>query len=129
MDTIIIYSGGSNTTAVAQYMAGKIGCKAATVQDAASLDLGSFDRIIIGTRVRAGKIPSDISDYVTKNKDVILSKSPVFFLCSMYNGEKGQKQVERISSSLGISKCVFFNKGKKIVNEADNPIDAFIASI
>ncbi|MBO5600810.1 MAG: hypothetical protein J5897_07210, partial [Candidatus Methanomethylophilus sp.] len=68
MTTVIIYSGGSNTTAVSQYIAEKTGGKAVTVQEAAGLDLSSFDKIVIGTRVRAGKVPSDLSDFVAKNK-------------------------------------------------------------
>jgi menaquinone-dependent protoporphyrinogen oxidase len=129
MSTIIVYSGGSNTKAVADYIAQKTGGKAVTTQEASGMDLGAYDKVVIGTRVRAGRIPSDISEYVSKNKSVIDQKSPAFYLCCMYNDDKGQNQVEKIASELGIPKCVFFNKGKKIVKEADNPVDAFIASL
>ncbi len=129
MNAIVVYSGGSNTTAVAQYIASKTGGKAVTVQEASGLDLNAYDKVVIGTRVRAGKIPADISDYVSKNKDAIDQKDPAFFLCCMYNDDKGQKQVEGIAAKIGIPKCVFFNKGKKIVKESDNPVDQFIASL
>ena len=126
METIVIYSGGSNTTAVAGYIASKMNCKAVTVQEAAGIDLNECGRIIVGTRVRAGKVPADLADFVSKNKSVIDQKSPAFFLCCMYNGEKGQKQVDKIAGELGFSKYVYFNKGKKIVQQPGNPIDSFI---
>lgn len=129
MNAIIVYSGGSNTTAVAGYVAEKTGGKAVAVKDASDLDLNAYDKVIIGTRVRAGKVPSDLSDYVAKNKDVIAQKDPAFFLCCMYNDEKGQKQVDKIASELGFTKYVFFNKGKKIVKEAGNPVDKFIEAL
>ena len=129
MNAIIVYSGGSNTTAVAGYVAEKTGGKAVAVKDASDLDLNAYDKVIIGTRVRAGKVPSDLSDYVAKNKAVIDQKDPAFFLCCMYNDDKGQKQVEKIASELGFTKFVFFNKGKKIVKEAGNPVDKFIETL
>ncbi len=129
MNPIIIYSGGSNTAAVAGYIAEKTGGKAVTVQEAAAVDLGAYDKVIIGTRVRAGKIPSDISEYVAGNKTTIDGKSPSFFLCCMYNDDKGQRQVAKIASELGFGKYVFFNKGKKIVKESGNAVDAFISSL
>ena len=129
MTTVIIYSGGSNTTAVSQYIAEKTGGKAVTVQEAAGLDLGSFDKIVVGTRVRAGKVPSDLSDFVAKNKAAIDAKDPSFFLCCMYKDDKGQKQLDKIASQLGFQKAVFFTKGKKIVKEAGNPVDSFISSL
>ncbi len=129
MNPIIIYSGGSNTVAVAGYIAEKTGGKAVTVQEAAAVDLGAYDKVIIGTRVRAGKVPSDIAEFVSKNKAAIDAKSPSFFLCCMYNDDKGQRQVDKIASELGFGKYVFFNKGKKIVKESGNAVDSFISSL
>jgi len=128
MNAIIVYSGGSNTTAVAQYIAEKTGGKAVTVPGAAEIDFSAYDKVIIGTRVRAGKVPSDISEFVAKNKASFEGKA-AFFLCCMYNDDKGQRQLDKIASQMGIQKAVFFNKGKKIVKEAGNPVDDFIASL
>ena len=128
MNAIIVYSGGSNTTAVAGYIAEKTGGKAVTVQEATNIDLGTYDKVVIGTRVRAGKVPSDIAEYVSKNKEAIDAKSPAFFLCCMYNDERSKKQLEKVASQLGLSDSVFFNKGKKIIKEAGNPVDSFIAT-
>ena len=129
MSTLIVYSGGSNTSAVANYIAEKTGGKAVAVEDASRIDLNYYDKVVIGTRVRAGKVPSDISEYVSKNKSVIDGKSPAFFLCCLYSSEKGTKQLEKISSEIGISKSVYINKGKKTIKEAGNPVDSFIASL
>ena len=127
MSTIIVYAGGSNTTAVAEYIAKKMSAKAVAVASAGSEDLSSYDKVIIGTRVHAGKMPSEIVDYVDKNKDVIAQKDPAFFLCCMYNGDKGQKQVQKVAGQLGISKYAYFNKGKKIITTENNDVDKFIA--
>lgn len=129
MSTIIVYSGGSNTEAVAEYIAQKTGGKAVTVQEASSVDMESFDRIIIGTRVRAGKVPSDLSEYISNNRKMIDERSPAFYLCCLYSGEKGRRQLEKISSELGLPRCVYINKGKKAVKEADSPVDRFIDSL
>ncbi len=126
---ITIYSGDSNTTAVAEYIAEKTGGKAVSVEDASRVDLNSYDKVVIGTRVRAGKVPTDISEYVSKNKAAIDSKSPAFFLCCLYNSDRGKRQLDKISSELGISKSVYINKGKKTVKEAGNPVDRFIESL
>ena len=128
MNAIIVYSGGSNTTAVAQYIAEKTGGKAVTVPGTAEIDFSAYDKVIIGTRVRAGKVPSDISEFVAKNKASFEGKA-AFFLCCMYNDDKGQRQLDKIASQMGIQKAVFFNKGKKIVKEAGNLVDDFIASL
>ncbi len=129
MSTLIVYSGGSNTSAVAEYIASKTGGKAVSVQGASSVDLNSYDKVVIGTRVRAGNVPSDISEYVSKNRAAIDSKSPAFFLCCLYNGDRGQRQLDKISSEFGIKKSAYFNKGKKIVKESSNPVDRFIESL
>ncbi len=129
MNAIIVYSGGSNTEAVAKYIADKIEGKAMTVQEASSANLDSYDKIIVGTRVRAGKVPSDLSAYVSKNKSVLEQKSSAFYLCCMYNDDKGQRQLEKIALELGFSKYAFFNKAKKIVKEPGNAVDKFIESL
>ncbi len=128
MNALVIYSGGSNTSAVAHYIADKTGGKAVTVQEASSMDLNAYDKLVFGTRVRAGGIPSDFSGYVSKNKEAINGKSTAFFLCCLYNDDKGQRQLDKIASELGFKNAVYFNKGKRIVKEDGNAVDKFIDS-
>jgi len=128
MSTIIIYSGGSNTTAVSEYIAKKTSGKAVKVSQAGSEDLSAYDTIVIGGRVHAGKLPKDLVNFVAEKKDVISSKNSAFFVCCMYNDDKGQSQCDGLANNLGISKHTFFNKGKKIVQEENNPVDDFIAT-
>jgi menaquinone-dependent protoporphyrinogen oxidase len=129
MSTLIIYSGGSNTTAVAEYIAGKTSGKAVKVASAGSEDLSSYDSIVFGTRVHAGRIPKDLTEFVEANKSALSGKNTAFYLCCMYNDEKGQKQVQGIAEGLGFSKYAFFNKAKKIIQEDNNEVDAFISKL
>ena len=129
MSTLVIYSGGSNTTAVAKYVAEKINGKAVTVKEASEIDIGAYDKIVVGTRVRAGKVPSDLREYVAKNKGALDKKSPSFYLCCLYNDDKGQKQLEKIASELGFSKYIYINKAKKTIATPGNLVDDFINSL
>ena len=129
MSTIIVYaSTGGNTKAVAEYIASRTGGEAVSVSDADSKDLSSYDTVVIGGRVWAGGIPKELVSYVQKNKDVISQKKSAFFVCCMYNDDKGQTQCDTLASEVGISNHVFFNKGKKLVKENPQPIDDFIAT-
>jgi menaquinone-dependent protoporphyrinogen oxidase len=129
MATLIIYaSSGGNTRAVAEYIATKTNGKAVDVGKIGSEDLSAYDTIVIGGRVWAGKIPKDLTEFVNKNKDVISQKKTAFYVCCMYNDDKGQQQCDKLASEVGISNHTFFNKGKKLVQNDTGPIDAFIAS-
>ena len=129
MSTIIVYaSSGGNTKAVAEYIASKTGGEAVNVSDAGSKDLSSYDIVVIGGRVWAGSIPKELVSYVQKNKDVISQKKSAFYVCCMYNDDKGQNQCDKLASDVGISNHAFFNKGKKLVKENTKPIDDFIAT-
>jgi len=126
MSLIVIYaSTNGNTKAVAEYIATKKNGKAVAVSNAGSEDLSSYDTIVIGGRVWAGKLPKELVEFVQKNKDVISQKKTAFYDCCMYNDEKGQQQSDRLAAELGISKHTFFNKGKKLAQTGEQ-IDDFI---
>ena len=130
MSLIAIYaSSRGNTKAVAEYIASKTGGKAVDVANAASEDLSSYDTIVIGGRVWAGSVPKELVEYVKNNKEVISQKKSAFYVCCMYNNEKGQKQCDKLASEMGIENHAFFNKGKKLVQENTKPIDDFIATL
>ena len=97
MSLIAIYaSSRGNTKAVAEYIASKTGGKAVDVANAASEDLSSYDTIVIGGRVWAGSVPKELVEYVKNNKEVISQKKSAFYVCCMYNDEKGQKQCDKL---------------------------------
>ncbi len=129
MSSIIVYaSTNGNTKAVAEYIASKIDGKAVEVSKAGNEDLSSYDTIVIGGRVWAGNLPKDLVEYVKANKDTISQKKSAFYVCCMYNDEKGQKQCDKLASEMGIANHTFFNKGKKLVQNNTEPIDDFIAT-
>lgn len=129
MATLIVYaSSGGNTKAVAEYIASKTEGKAVDVSAASSVDLSSFDTIVIGGRVWAGNIPKSLIEFVNKNKDIISQKKSAFYVCCMYNDDKGQQQCDKLAASVGISNHTYFNKAKKLVKENPSQIDNFIAS-
>ena len=130
MSLIAIYaSSRGNTKAVAEYIASKTGGKAVDVANAASEDLSSYDTIVIGGRVWAGSVPKELVEYVKNNKEVISQKKSAFYVCCIYNDEKGQKQCDKLAGEMGIENHAFFNKGKKLVQENTKPIDDFIATL
>ncbi len=130
MTTLIVYASSSgNTKAVAEYIASKTEGKAVEVSAASSIDLSSYDTIVIGGRVWAGNIPKGLVEFVDKNKDVISQKKSAFYVCCAYNDDKGQQQCDKLAASVGISNHAFFNKGKKLVKENPAQIDSFIASL
>jgi len=127
MSSIVVYaSTGGNTKAVAEYIAKKIGGVAMDVSAVKRADLDSFDTVIIGGRVWAGSIPKNLDAFLTDSKDVIANKKSAFFVCCMYNDEKGQKQCDGLAAKYGIKNHTFFNKGKKLVAEGGSAIDDFI---
>ena len=130
MATIIVYaSTGGNTKAVAEYIASKTGGQAVDVSAASSIDLTSYDTIVIGGRVWAGNIPKGLLEFVEKNKDIISQKKSAFYVCCAYNDDKGQTQCDGLAQKVGIANHTFFNKGKKLVKENPSQIDSFIESL
>jgi len=129
MTTIVVYASSTgNTKAVAEYIANKTKGTAVDVADAGSVDLGPYDTVVIGGRVRAGKLPKELVDYVLRNKEAISTKKTAFYDCCMYDKEKGQKQSDKLATELGIVNHIYITKGKKMVKGDTKKIDDFIAS-
>jgi menaquinone-dependent protoporphyrinogen oxidase len=56
-------------------------------------DINLFDKVIIGGSIYIGKIQNDISEFCTRNIDVLKNKKIGFFICSMKDGEEGKAQL------------------------------------
>lgn len=130
MKAVVIYSSvAGNTKAVAEYIANKTGGAAVSIKDAKPLDLDGYDTVIFGSRVHAGSIKKTIIDFANANREAMNGMKQAFFCCSMYDGEKGEKQVAKAAQALGISTGTYFTKGKKLVTEDPAEIDDFLAHI
>ena len=125
---VIYYTTAGNTKAIAEYIAGKYDGKAIPAKDAKPLDLEDCDTVIFGSRVHAGNIAKPVVEFVNANKDRLKNMKTAFFLCSMFSGEKGEKQVANAAQTLGISTGTYFTKGKKLVSDPGE-IDDFLAHV
>lgn len=48
-----------------------------------NLDLSDYETIIIGSPVYIGRISKKVSKFIKQNKDLLLKKKTVFYLCGM----------------------------------------------
>ncbi len=126
MTTAIIYvSKTGNTRKVAEYIASKIGAEAIDVKNCT--DISSYDRIILGTGVFAGRIPKAMRNFVENNKDKLATAS--LFVTCLYNDEKGAKQLEGIANLLGIADAIFFDGAKKQIGVEDSKLEEYIKTL
>lgn len=132
MATAIIYATGmtKHTKAVADYMARQLKADVFNLKEITKIDLKDFDTVVFGTGIHAGKPYKQVVEFIANNKDTLASKKLHLFIDCMYNGEKGDKQRDRIAEELGISDAVYFNN-KGEMNEAGVPVavDEFIARL
>lgn len=56
-------------------------------------DITSFDNIIIGGSIYAGKIQKEISEFCTKNLNALKNKKVGLFICGMQNGDMAETQL------------------------------------
>ncbi len=130
MTTLIVYSStAGNTKTVAEYIASKISdSECMSIKNVSNIDVSSYEKIIIGSRIHAGSVSGDIVSFINTNKDKLEGKTS-YFLCCVFSGEKGDKQCASICEKLGILSAAYFVGGKKQVSENTEKIDKFIASI
>lgn len=129
MKSLVVYTSTTgNTKAVAEYIAAKTEGTAVEAKNASSVDLQQYDAVYIGSQIHAGKISKGILEFMDSNKDVLAGKKVAYFLCGMFTGDKGKKQLDSIKSQYHIGNCAYFVKGKKLV-ETGEEIDPFIRSI
>lgn len=126
MTTAIIYvSKTGNTRKVAEYIASKIDAEAIDVKNCS--DISSYDRIILGTGVFAGRIPKAMRNFVENNKDKLATAS--LFVTCLYNDEKGAKQLEGIANLLGIADAIFFDGAKKQIGVEGSKLEEYIKTL
>lgn len=129
MKCVVIYASTTgNTKAVAEYIAKQTDGVAVDVKDAKPLDLEGYDTVIFGSRVHAGNVSKRIAEFVKNNQESMKGMKKAFFLCSMFEGEKGEAQVAKVAQQLQISKATYFAKGKALAQEGSE-IDEFLDHI
>lgn len=59
-----------------------------------NLDVGAYDKIIIGGSIYAGRITKETRDFCTKYESVLKNKKLGLFICGMSEGDTAKQQVE-----------------------------------
>ncbi len=59
-----------------------------------NIDLGAYDKIIVGGSIYAGRIMKEVRDFCAKNEDVLKGKKLGLFICGTAEGDTAKKQVE-----------------------------------
>ena len=57
------------------------------------IDLNSYDKIILGGSIYAGRIQKEVKDFCSKNKSILKSKKLGLYICGMHQGDEGKKQL------------------------------------
>jgi menaquinone-dependent protoporphyrinogen oxidase len=70
------------------------GVTVAHVKEKSELDLETFDVIIVGGSIHAGRVQRRIMNFCEENMAVLEKKRLGLFLCCMYEGEKATAQFE-----------------------------------
>lgn len=85
MQTLILYATKSGATGeCASMLASKLkNCPTYNLKQTTP-DITTFDRIIIGTGVRMGKIYKPVLNFIRQNVDVLITKSVAIYLCNAY---------------------------------------------
>jgi len=95
--TLVIYATRNGTTAraaglLAEKLAGEV--VLAEIGKGDAPDLGSFDTVLVGGSIRAGKVHKDVSKLCEQHRPTLLTKRLGLFLCHMYEGETARKQFD-----------------------------------
>ncbi len=59
-----------------------------------TIDLNTYDTIIIGSAVYAGRILGSVKKFINKHTDTLLAKKTGLFICCMEKDDKAMKELE-----------------------------------
>lgn len=126
MTSAVIYTSKTGgTKKVANYIASKIGAEAIQLTD--GIDPSKYEKVILGSGVYAGKISKAMMTFIDANRDRL--KDASLFVCCMFDGDKGAKQLEKISETTGIADAIFFTKPKAQMEKADSKLNEYIKTL
>ena len=128
--TAVVFASGitHNTKTVAEYISGNIDSDLFDLK-AVDPDISSYDNVVIGTGIHAGKIYKQVEAFVRKNKDVLAKKNVSLFLMCLYNDSKGDRQLKAISDKLGIEDSRYFNMRDAPKGGVPPAVDDFIKGL
>jgi len=96
LKTIIVYCSKHGTTGkIAEMLSDKIGaddCRLVNLETETIISIDSFDRIIIGGSIHAGRIQKKITRFCSLNMNELLKKEVGLFLCCMIEEKMKQKE-------------------------------------
>ena len=83
-DNLIVYSStDGHTKTICKYILSFLNdgnlVSLISVEDAKSLDLSKFDKIIIGASIRYGRHSKNLYNFINSNKDILDHKKSIFF--------------------------------------------------
>jgi menaquinone-dependent protoporphyrinogen oxidase len=58
------------------------------------IDLSSYDKIIVGGSIYAGRITKEVREFCTKNESILEDKKLGLFICGTSEGDTAKQQVE-----------------------------------
>ncbi|MCQ2052842.1 MAG: flavodoxin domain-containing protein [archaeon] len=126
MKTAVIYASKfGNTKKTAEYIANKIGADAINVKNAENIE--QYERIILGCGIYAGKPSKLMTDFTLKNRKKF--KNVSLFVTCLFNGDKGTRQIEKISELYGIKDAIFFDRVKKQIGIDGSKLEEYIKTL
>jgi len=124
---VLYVSALGKTRKIANYVANGLNADVFDLKKQKSIDISKYDHIIFGTGIHAGKPYGAVVDFISKSKDQLSGKKTSLFLSCSYSNEKGETQLNKVSSELGITDAFFFHgKGEKNRDGMEKSIDIFI---
>lgn len=126
----VVYASGitHNTKHIAEYIASKTDSDLFDLR-AVDPDITDYDEIVIGTGVHAGKTYKQVDSFIEKNRKILDGKKTSLFVMCIYNGEKGEEQLKKISEKLSISDAVFFNMKDAPKNGVPAAVDDLVKKL
>ncbi len=103
MKTIILYATKYNgTTKLVTQLSSLINGEVTllNLKNNMSVDLSSFDNIIIGGSVYAGMIRKEVKSFIERNLETIKAKNYGLFICGMNKEEELKKQLDDVFDSI-----------------------------
>lgn len=124
---VVFSSALGKTRKIAKYVASGLNADMFDLKKQTVIDLSGYDHIIFGTGIHAGKPYGTLVEFLKNNKDQLSKKKKTLFISCMYNDEKGEAQMKRVSEELDIQDAFFFHgKGERNEEGMEKPIDDFV---
>ncbi|OGF44688.1 MAG: hypothetical protein A2452_07850 [Candidatus Firestonebacteria bacterium RIFOXYC2_FULL_39_67] len=96
MSTVILYSTRHGAAKkCAELLKFKIfGSEIVDIKNNPGFDVSSYDTVIIGGSIRAGRAKKELRKFCEKKKEVLLKKKLGLYICCMSEGEKAEEQIK-----------------------------------